>query len=149
MIALFLRKLALASGDLGDLTEGRRPARTGVEDWRDVAGSVQPELPALQDDPGATSLLSDGEYAEARRLYAARRVSYEKCLGPGNSDDGNGRTQRGASGRELGDLAEAERAAATGGAHLVDRSRPNHPYVARGIDALAEVVAARGDSAQR
>jgi CHAT domain-containing protein len=101
-----------------------------------------PELAGLLND-SAQLAQRDGNYADARRMYQQQLRMLEKChtnanwLATALHNYAN-------LFFEMGDLAEAERLHSRAVRVWSTRLGPRHTHVARGLDALAEVVAARG-----
>jgi len=95
------------------------------------------------------SLRYDGEYVEARKLYRSALASLRSCSKTGNahaSSDVEATLVFNDAGvaQEVGDLAEADTLYEQAIDIWSTGLGPDHPFVATGVDALAEVVAARG-----
>jgi CHAT domain-containing protein len=146
-IAEFFRRLGISSFSLGNLHEARQ--------WRERAlrigeRSLAPCDPALTNllNAFAISLQYDGEYSEARKLYRRALEIVRNCRISGHSGlaidlEATYVFNDADVAKEVGDVEagglyeEAVRIWSKGlGA--------NHPFVARGLDSLAEVVASRG-----
>jgi CHAT domain-containing protein/tetratricopeptide (TPR) repeat protein len=146
-IAEFLRRLGISAFSLGNLHEARR--------WRERALQIG-ERSLAPCDPSVTALLNafamslqyDGDYSEARKLYRRALEIVRGCRSAGHAgitagQEGTYVFNDADVAREVGDL-QAE--------HLYERAvqiwskglGPDHPFVARGLDSLAEVVASRG-----
>ncbi len=149
LVAVTLGRLSLAAFSLGNLAEARQLA----ERARDIGDrSLAPCDPAgrLLAVALADALRYGGEYAEARRLY---RATLEKVRGCSNSGATAGWTDAEATlvfndagvARDVGDLVEAD-ALYTRAVDIWSKGLgPNHSFVARGLDAVADVAAERGD----
>jgi CHAT domain-containing protein/tetratricopeptide (TPR) repeat protein len=143
-----LRRLGIAASSLGNLADARRLA----ERARDVGDrSLAPCDPARVGLAIALgdSLRYDAEYAEARRLYRSALIRVRDCVKAGNtrasSDVEATLVFNDASvARDVGDLAEADALYEQAVDIWSKGLGPDHPFVATGMDALAEVVAARG-----
>ena len=143
-----LRRIGLAEYSLGDLGEARRRREEAVRIGETTLARCSPDRVSLQ-NALAVSLHSDGAYSDARRLYQSALTTIESCGSAGGADvmaDARATTlfNAAALAKDLGELQEADR--------LLNRAvqvwskglRPDHPFVARGLEALAEVAAMRG-----
>ena len=80
----FERRLALAADARGERTETRRLLSHALDTANRWLATCSPELLALR-VRSASSLMYDGEYAEARRQYQQSLAACESCLGPDHS----------------------------------------------------------------
>lgn len=145
-IAQVLRLLALAARAFGELTTARQlleralpiaqhslaPCHQGVSD-------VLADLANISGD--------EGDYQQAQTLLAQLAVYY-RCLGPNDQRTATAVHNQALLAADMGDLPQAEqlekRAIRMWSAGL----GPDHPYVARGLDALAGFIAASGRPAR-
>lgn len=150
--AEIFRRLGLAAFSFGNLAEARRLAERAREIGDRSLAPCDPVRPTLAVAVGL-SLEYDGEYAGARKLYRESLATLRSCVSGGQAGataDVEATLVYNDAGvaREIGDLAEAdalyERAVEIWSKGL----GPDHSFVARGLDALAEVAAARGQSAR-
>jgi len=145
-IALFLRKLAASADAFGDREKSRQLLGRAAEIGRHSLPPCHVEVAGLLNDR-ADSMQRDGEYSEARRLYRRELDSLAACHANANWMATALFNYAGLH-SEMGEVDEAvalyERAIRTWTAAL----GPRHPYVARGIDALAEVMATQGQLSQ-
>lgn len=150
--AEIFRRLGLAAFSFGNLAEARRLAERARQIGDRSLAPCDPVRPTLAVAVGL-SLEYDGEYAGARKLYRESLATLRSCVSAGQAGataDIEATLVYNDAGvaREIGDLAEAdalyERAVEIWSKGL----GPDHSFVARGLDALAEVAAARGQSAR-
>jgi CHAT domain-containing protein len=145
-IAEILRRLGFAAFLGGNLAEARRLREEALRIGEAVLGPCDRILTGLMLS-AATSRQYDGRYAEARSLLRRAQRTMESCSvrDPRQPDVGATIVNNEAElEEEVGDLAAAERLYT----QAIDIWRsalgPEHPFVARGIDKLAQVVARRG-----
>jgi CHAT domain-containing protein/tetratricopeptide (TPR) repeat protein len=143
-----LGRLAISASSLGSLEEARRLAERGLAVLARSSAPCEPTRSMLE-VALANTLEYDGEYAEARRLYRGALERVKTC---GDRGAASARADAEATlvfneaqmARHVGDLAEADvlyqRAVDIWSKGL----GPDHSFVARGLDALAEVAASRG-----
>ena len=146
--AEILGRLAISASSLGNLGEARQLAERGLAIAARSAAPCDPARPMVEVTL-ANTLEYDGEYAEARKLYRGALDRVRTC---GDVGATSARADAEATlvfneaqvARHVGDLAEAD--------DLYQRAvdiwskglGPDHSFVARGLDALADVAAARG-----
>jgi tetratricopeptide (TPR) repeat protein len=143
-----LRRLGLAAFSIGNLTEARQ--------LRERALRIG-ELSLAPCDPAVTALLTgvansrkwDGELAEARTLYRRALWTVQQCADANHSPvatDAYATALYNEAGiaREIGDLGEADRLYQRAVQVWSQAVGPSHPFVARGLDSVAEVAASRG-----
>lgn len=140
-----LRKLALAADALGNRAESRTLLARAMDTGRRFA-PCHPEVVWLLND-SALSKRRDGDYGDAQKLYQTELQTIRNCKGSADSlaTALHNQAQLVA---EMGDLQEAERIQRQAVRVWSESLNGDHPYVARALDALAEVVAARGDTAR-
>jgi CHAT domain-containing protein/tetratricopeptide (TPR) repeat protein len=152
LIAETFGRLSLAAFSLGNLAEARRLAERARDVGDRSLAPCDPAGPVLA-VALADALRYDGQYAEARKLY---RGTLEKVRGCINSGATAGWTDAEATlvfndagvARDVGDLVEAD-GLYTRAVDIWSKGLgPNHSFVARGLDAVADVAAARGDLAR-
>ena len=150
-VAEVLRRLGLAAFSVGNLTEARQRREQALRVGGSVLAPCDPELVGLL-LAVANSLQLDGEYSEAHKLYERALATTEKCnrAGLDAATDARATTifNMAALAREIGDLAEADRLYGRAVQIWSNGFGPNHSFVARGLDALSEVVASRGQLAR-
>ena len=111
-------------------------------------------------DPGERSrpisFRAEGEYSEARRLFRkasaiARRLRQASGVSPNPSTRATTALNEAYLAAEMGDWAEAERLYRTSVDLWSKALGPDHPFVARGLDGLADVASSQGrfDAARR
>jgi len=151
-LAEILRRIGLAAFSLGNLADARRFAERARDIGDRSLAPCDPVTPGLAVAVGL-SLEYDGEYARARKIYRESLAKLRTCVNSGQAGataDLEATLVYNDAGvaREIGDLAEAdalyERAVDIWSKGL----GPEHSFVARGLDALAEVAAARGETAR-
>lgn len=141
-----LRRLGLAEYSMGQLAEGRRLREQALQIGERWLAPCDPALAGLVNDLAA-SHQDDGEYAEARRLYRRVSVTFDDCAGKvGDNPDirATALLNEARLAMQVGDLSEAERLYAAAVEMWTAALGPNHPFVARGIDGLADTASARG-----
>jgi CHAT domain-containing protein/tetratricopeptide (TPR) repeat protein len=146
--AEILGRLAISASSLGSLGEARQLAERGLAI---IAPSSAPcdHARSLVEVALANILEYDGEYAEARKLY---RGALDRVRACGDAGASSARADNEATlvfneaqvARHVGDLAEADDLYQTAVDIWSKGLGPNHSFVARGLDALADVAAARG-----
>jgi CHAT domain-containing protein/tetratricopeptide (TPR) repeat protein len=150
-IAQVLRRLGYVAFALGNLTDARRLRQRALKIGEQSLAPCDPALAALVNAVGI-SLQNDGEYLAARKVYRTALDTVRACRQARSSDltadeEATLLLNEGESALRVGDLAEADalyqRAVDTWSKGL----RPDHPYVAKGLDAVAEVAALRGKPA--
>lgn len=141
-----LRSLALAADGLGDRVASRDLLTQAVDIGLRSLAPCNTETAGLLND-SAQSKERDGDFAKAKTLYRQQLNTLEKCHANANwmatalHNSAN-------LAFEMGDVAEAERLHQRAIRVWSAGLGPQHPYVARGLDALAEVVASRGQFAR-
>jgi CHAT domain-containing protein/tetratricopeptide (TPR) repeat protein len=147
-IAETLFRLSIAAASSGDLSEARRLAERARDIGERSLAPCEPTRPMLE-VAVADILRYDGDYAEARKLYRSALDKVQTCAGVGGKStwaDAEATLVFNEAGvaRDVGDLSEAgalyERAVDIWSRGL----GPDHSFVARGLDAVAEVAASRG-----
>ena len=154
-VAVLLNRLALAEAANGNLPQARtlREQALGIgERW---LAPCNPYSAIFVNDL-AISFEDEGEYSEARRLYRKAAAILDDCVQkhwrlaePVHPRHHS--AQRGSLAAEVGDWAEAERLYRTSVDLWSKTLGPDHPFVARGLDGLADVAASQGrfDAARR
>jgi CHAT domain-containing protein len=141
-----LRSLALAADALGDRVASRELLAQAVDIGLRSLAPCNTETAGLLND-SAQSKERDGDFAKAKTLYRQQLSTLEKCHANANwmatalHNSAN-------LAFEMGDVAEAERLHQRAIRVWSAGLGRQHPYVARGLDALAEVVASRGEFAR-
>jgi len=147
--AEILRRLGLAAFSFGNLADARRLAERARDIGDRSLAPCDPLAPGLAVAVGQ-SLEYDGEYAGARKLYRESLTRLRDCINGGQvgaTADLEATLVYNDAGvaREIGDLIEAD-ALYTRAVDIWSKGLgPNHSFVARGLDAVADVAAARGD----
>jgi len=143
VISALERRIAYSDNAIGNRTEGRRRLEHALLIAERTRAQCDPELIVLINDSAGSSMF-DGEYVEARKRYARTLELSERCFGPNNSNTATVVFNLAALTAQMGDFAEADR--------LYERAiqawsarGSEDPYVAKGLDALAEVVETSGD----
>jgi CHAT domain-containing protein/tetratricopeptide (TPR) repeat protein len=142
LVAALDRRLALAAAAMGNRQESIDYLADGMRIAEARLAPCDPERMGLM-DYAASSLMYDGRFIEAHAQYEAVLKSCRACLGETHANTATVTSNLASLAVLMGDLPEAERL----NRHSIavwSRARPDHPYVAQGLDALAEVVAARG-----
>jgi CHAT domain-containing protein/predicted negative regulator of RcsB-dependent stress response len=141
-LSQILRKLALAADALGNRTDSQLLLDRAVKIGKRLLSPCHPEVIWLLND-AALSRQRGGDFNEARTLYQQELTTIGRCNG---SPDATATALHNLAllAVDMGDLAEAERLHTRAIQVWSTGLGPNHPFVARGLDALAEVVAARG-----
>ena len=145
LVELF-RRLGLAAFSLGNLPEARRLREEGLRIGETALGRCDRYLTAVM-QAAATSRQYDGQYAEARTLLRRARQTMESCsVRDPRPPDARATiiNNEAELEEEVGDLPAAERLY-NQAIDIWSRSLgAEHPFVARGIDRLAQVAARRG-----
>jgi CHAT domain-containing protein/tetratricopeptide (TPR) repeat protein len=154
-MAELLNRLALARAADGNLPEARtlREQALGIgERW---LAPCNPYSAIFVNDL-AISFIDEKEYSEARRLYRKASAILDDCLqktgvSPNPSTRATTALNEASTAAELGDWAEAERLYRTSVDMWSKTLGADHPFVARGLDGLADVAASQGrfDDARR
>jgi CHAT domain-containing protein len=145
IVARVERALALGEDALGNLAEARRLREHGlsIEQRRLEPCQLGPSLNDL-----AASLMSDGDYVGARRLFDRERTLLEGCLGPIHARVAQAIYNQFAVAHEMGALDEA----AALGYRAIDiwtkALGPTHPFVAFASSQVAGFEASRQHYAQ-
>jgi CHAT domain-containing protein/predicted negative regulator of RcsB-dependent stress response len=141
-----LRRLGLAAFAVGNLQDARRFREEGLQIAQSALGPCDRALTSAM-GAAATSRQYDGQYADARSLLRRAQRTMESC---------SARDPRPPDARativnneaeleeEVGDLPAAERLYSQAIDVWSKALGAGHPFVARGIDRLAQVVARRG-----
>ena len=148
IVAALERRLAAAAGAMGNRQESIDHLTNGMRLAEARLASCDSERMALM-DYAASSLMYEGQFIEARARYQAVLQSCRACLGETHANTATVISNLALLAVLMGDLNEAERLDRQA-INVWSQSRPDHPFVAQGLDALAEVVAAQGrlDSAR-
>ena len=149
LVAETLGRLSLAAFSLGNLAEARRLAERARDIGDRSLAPCDPAGPVLA-VALADALRYNEQSAEARKLY---RGTLEKVRGCDNSGATAGWTDAEATlvfndagvAQDVGDLVEADELYTRAVDIWSKALGPNHSFVARGLDAVADVAAARGD----
>ena len=154
-VAALLNRLALAEAADGNLPKARtlREQALGIgERW---LAPCNPYSAIFVNDL-AISFDEEGEYSEARRLYRKASAILDDCVqktgvSPNPSTRATTALNEAALAVEVGDWADAERLYRTSVDMWSKTLGPDHPFVARGLDGLADVAASQGrfDDARR
>lgn len=142
-VAVILRRLALASKFSGDLSQARAllDRAMGIADG--AGAPCQKDFPELLND-FAGVLAWAADYREARRRYEQALDRSIVCLGRDHSMTATVVHNQAYLAVEMGDFALAERLLRKATADWSKGLGSTHPYVARGLDLLAQVVASAG-----
>ncbi len=143
VVSLFLRKLAFAADAVGLRAESRDLLERAVDIGTRRLAPCHVETAGLLHD-SAQSHARDGDFVTARRLYQRELSTLERCQANANWT-ATALHNYGVLAAEMGDIEESERLHQRAIRVWSAGLGPNHPYVARGLDALAEVVASSGD----
>ena len=154
-VAELLNRLAVAETADGNLPKARtlREQALGIgERW---LAPCNPYSAIFVNDL-AISFRAEGESSEARRLYRKASAILDDCVkktgvSPNPSTRATTALNEAATAAEVGDWAEAERLYRTSVDMWSKTLGADHPFVARGLDGLADVAAAQGrfDAARR
>jgi CHAT domain-containing protein/tetratricopeptide (TPR) repeat protein len=151
-IVEILRRLSIAEYSFGNLAESRQLANRANTIGQRSLARCDPARAGLAIGIG-TLLDYDGDYAEARKVYRESLARVRDCIA-------NGQTSETADveatliyndaliSQNIGDLAEAELLFQQAIEIWSKGLGSDHAFVARGMDALAEVVASRGQFAR-
>lgn len=144
LISSLERRLAYSADAFGNRTESRQRLERALRVAERTRAECDPELIATFDYL-AGSLMFDGEYVEARKRSLRNVELSQRCLGSENSNTATAVFNLAALATQMGDFLEAER--------LYERAiqawsarGPADSYVAKGLDALAEVYEISGDA---
>ena len=145
-----LRRLGIAASSLGNLADARRLAERAREIGERSLAPCDPARVGLAIAVGL-SLRYEGEYGDARKLYRSALSNLRACANAGSahasSDVEASLVFNDADvARDVGDLGEADALYEQAIDIWSKGLGSDHPFVATGIDALAEVVAARGQT---
>ena len=142
-VAMILRRLAAASKYSGDLAQARAFQERAMGIVERAGAPCQKEFPELLND-FAGLLKWAADYQEARRRYQQALDRSIACLGREHSMTATVLYNQADLAIEMGDFILGERLLRTAIADWSKRLGSTHPYVARGLDSLAEVVALEG-----
>ena len=154
-VAALLNRLGLAEAADGNLPKARtlREQALGIgERW---LAPCNPYSAIFVNDL-ASSFGAEGEYSEARRLYRKASAILDDCVqklgvSPNPSTRATTALNEASLAADVGDWAEAERLYRTSVDMWSKTLGADHPFVARGLDGLADVAASQGrfDAARR
>ena len=154
-VAELLNRLALAETADGNLPKARtlREQALGIgERW---LAPCNPYSAIFVNDL-AISFRKEGNSSEARRLYRKASAILDDCVkktgvSPNPSTRATAALNEASTAAEVGDWAESERLYRTSVDMWSKTLGADHPFVARGLDGLADVAAAQGrfDAARR
>ena len=142
VISALERRLVYAENALGNRAEGRRRLERALVIAERTRTECDPELIVLIND-SAESLVFDGEYVDARRRFARTLNLSERCFGATNSNTATVVFNLAALTAQMGDATEAERLYERAIQTWSDRGSEDG-FVAKGLDALADVLETRG-----
>ena len=146
VVSALERRLAYDADALGNRAEGRQRIERALLIAERTRTDCDPELIGVV-DYSASSAMFDGEYVQSRRRYQRTLELCERCYGPTNSITAGVAFNLAILAAQMGDLTEAERLYER--AIQVWSSRGSaDPYVAKGLDGLAEVYEAGGSLAR-
>lgn len=137
------RRLAVSWYSVGNRERSSQYLRRGLEIAERVLAECHGERMALLDHQ-ASEALFEGRFVDARRLYDAALAGNRRCLGETHSYTATAQFNLASLMFTMGDFGEAE-ALYSAAVDAWSAQRRDHPYVARGLDALGEVVEAGGD----
>jgi CHAT domain-containing protein/tetratricopeptide (TPR) repeat protein len=148
LVADVLRRLGIAAFSLGQLAEARQLVERARSIGQRSLAPCDPLNVGLAIGVG-DSLRYDGEYAEARKLYRDSLATVRRCIDAREADltaDAEATLvfNDAEISREVGDFVEADQLFARAVETWSKGLRPDHPFVAKGLDAQAEVAASRG-----
>lgn len=142
LVAALERRLAVADAATGNRKESVEHLTNGLRIAEANMAPCDPERMALT-DYSASSAMYEGEFIEARTKYQAVLQSCRTCLGENHANTATVTSNLASLAVYMGDLREAERLDRRAIA-IWSQIRPDHPFIAQGLDDLAEVVAAQG-----
>lgn len=147
-VAELLNRLGLAEASVGRLARARALREQALEIGERWLAPCHPQSAVLVGDL-ALSFQDEGQYSEARRLYRKASATLDECartIGALPDPDSRATTalNEATVATLMGDWADAERLYRTAVDLWSKALGPNHPFVARGLDGLADVAAAQG-----
>ena len=155
-VAELLNRLALAEAADGNLAAGACPSRAGARHWRAMACALPSQLGHLRERPRILFPRRKGSTPKragsiARRPPSSTTAPEPWCLAEPVHPRHHGARTRHSVAAEMGDWAEAERLYRTSVDMWSKTLGADHPFVARGLDGLADVAASQGrfDAARR
>jgi CHAT domain-containing protein len=147
-VATLLNRLALAEASTGDLPQAHRLREQALRVGERWLAPCNPYTAALVGDL-AESFRAEGEYSEARRLYRKASDILDDCVkavgvSPNPSSRATTALNEASLAAEVGDWAEAEQLYRVAVNTWSQALGPEHPFVARGLDGLADVASSQG-----
>jgi len=137
------RSLAIAEKAVGALAEARSLRERAAAIGERAMARCDPEVAAQLNDL-AISLQYDGDYPAADRMFRRELATMHSCLAPNQNLATAVFNQFGLA-REMGSYSDAQRLGELA-VRLWSRSLgPSHPFVAFGLNELADFFASRGD----
>jgi len=142
IVSALERRIVLGEDARGNRVEARRRLDRALAVAERRRAPCDPELIGVL-DYSAGALVFDGEYVEARKRYERALRLSEDCFGFNNSNTATVVFNLGSLAGQMGDVADAEQ--------LLERAITAwsargtfDPFVAKGLDALAEVFESSG-----
>ena len=142
VIAALERRLALAAAAAGRRQDSLDHLANGMRVAETRLAPCDPERIGLM-DYAASSSMYDGQFIEARAKYQVVLESCRMCLGEAHANTATVTSNLASLAVLMGEFPEAERLNRRAIA-VWSSVKPDHPYVAQGLDALAEVLAIEG-----
>ena len=154
-VARLLNRLALAEVADGNMLKARTLREQALDIGERWLAPCNPYSAIFVNDL-AISFSAEGEYAEARRLYRKASAILDDCVqksgvSPNPSTRATTALNEASIAAEMGDWAEAERLYRTSVDMWSKTLGADHPFVARGLEGLANVAESQGrlDAARR
>ena len=154
-VAELLNRLGMAERSAGNIAQARALREQALRIGERWLAPCHPQSAVLAGDL-AGSFKDEGQYAEARRLIRKASAILDGCAQAlGVSPDPDGRAtmalNEAHTATMMGDWADAERLYRTSVDMWTKTLGADHPFVARGLDGLADVAASQGrfDDARR
>jgi len=147
-VAELLNRLGMAQASAGNLAQARALREQALRIGERWLAPCHPQSAILVNDL-ADSFETEGRYAEARRLYRKASATLDDCakaVGVSPEPDTRATTalNEAAVATKMGDWAEAERLYRTSVDLWSKTLGADHPFVARGLDGLADVASSQG-----
>ena len=142
-VATYLRNLAVPVGELGDLKTARALRERALAIAEQTMGKDHPAVGLFLNDL-AISFTQEGDYAAARLLYERALRIYQRRLGDSSTLTPTVIYNLASVNAVLTNFSEARRQFNQAIASWERIFNPQHPNVARGLTALAEMLSAQG-----